>query len=135
VSTCSPPNGNIKISPYCSPPNVRSESHYNAALPDVPKALPSLKHTSTRRTSGRCLGTFKTGKKVSCPPPPPRLNVGSLATSTTFSLLSLFILGDEKEGTSNYDFLKLHVLILMKYKMHYVNIRWFQMYCVRVYLA
>jgi hypothetical protein len=27
--------------------------------------------TYTRRTSGHCLGTFKTGDIVSCPPPPP----------------------------------------------------------------
>jgi hypothetical protein len=43
---------------------VTSKFHYNAALSEVSKALLSLKHTSTRRTSGHWLGTFKTGEKI-----------------------------------------------------------------------
>jgi hypothetical protein len=54
----------------------------------LPKASPSLKHTSTRRTSGHRLGTSKPAKKVFLPPPP-SLNVMSLATSHPLSLLSL----------------------------------------------
>jgi hypothetical protein len=39
------------------------------------QASPSLRHTSTRRTSGHCLGTFKTGGKISLSPPPLKCSV------------------------------------------------------------
>jgi hypothetical protein len=55
-----------------SPPNV------------IQKLIPIICISSTRRTSGRCLGTFKT---VSCPPPPQ--NVVSLTISPLSFSLSL----------------------------------------------
>jgi hypothetical protein len=41
----------------------------------VTKALLSLKHTPTRRTSGHCLGTFKTGEKMYLAPLPFKCSV------------------------------------------------------------
>jgi hypothetical protein len=48
----------------------------------LPKALPSLKHDSTRRTSGHCLETFEVGISLSSPP----FNVASLTSLPHFHL-------------------------------------------------
>jgi hypothetical protein len=66
-----------------------------------PKYAPYVKFTSTRTTSGQCLGIFKTGRKNVFPPP---LNEVSLRPHFVFSLslcLSLF----------NLESVKLHLLL------------------------
>jgi hypothetical protein len=49
--------------------------------------IPLICAPYTRRTSGHCLGTFKTGDIVSCPPLPPNL-VSLITSPTSFSSLS-----------------------------------------------
>jgi hypothetical protein len=54
----------------------------------------NLKHTSTRRTSGHCLGTFKTGEKMFLAPTPFKCNVSRYLPHFHSSLslsFSLFI--------------------------------------------
>jgi hypothetical protein len=63
----------------------------------LPKASPSLKHISTRRTNGHCLGTFKTGRKMFLPPNPLKCSVSH---RFLFSL-SLFQINTNSENQNS----------------------------------
>jgi hypothetical protein len=83
----------------CSPCPVKEDYEINLISTQIlsfrlhtfslPKASSSLKHTSTRRTSGHSLGTFNTEIKTMCLAPLPKCSV---LTTPSFSSISVSLL-------------------------------------------